>query len=151
MYYTIAQIAEKTGLTAHTLRYYDKEGLLPFVERSGSGIRQFKEIDIEWLAVISCLKDTGMPVKQVKVFIDWCMLGDKTLRQRHNLFLEQKKQVDAQIAQLKKYLKKINYKIAYYETALKAGTEKVHTSQKCRTQAKKKMLAGAKKKPAKRR
>lgn len=139
MYYTIAQAAEISGITAHTLRYYDKEGLLPFVERSRSGIRQFKEVDFEWLAVITCLKDTGMPVKQIRQFINWCMEGDRALEQRLNVFVEQKKHVEAQIAALNKYMEKIDYKIWYYQTALAAGTEAIHQEKKCLEDIKRKM------------
>ena len=56
MFYTVGEIAKKLGIPASTLRYYDKEGLLPFVERSGSGIRMFKDSALEWLSVIECLK-----------------------------------------------------------------------------------------------
>ncbi len=124
--YTISQIAGRCGVTAHTLRYYEKEGLLPFVERSATGIRRFKEEDLEWLAIIECLKDTGMRIKDIKIFIDWCMEGDATIRQRFDLFVEQKKRLQAQMDLLKKHMKKINYKIWYYQTALDAGTLDVH-------------------------
>ncbi len=59
-------MAHELNLTVYTLRYYDKEGLLPFVERTDSGIRRFKESDIEALRVIECLKSTGMPIKEIK-------------------------------------------------------------------------------------
>lgn len=129
MYYTISQVAEKSGLTAHTLRYYDKEGLLPFVERSAAGIRRFKEIDLEWLGIINCLKETGLPVKEIKKFIDWCMEGDSALEQRYNVFVEQKKRVEAQIAVLNGHLEKIEYKMWYYKTALEAGTTAFHEQE----------------------
>jgi DNA-binding transcriptional MerR regulator len=123
---TISKVAEKTGLTAHTLRYYDKEGLLPFVDKSASGTRVFKESDFEWLAVIECLKQTGMQLKDIKQYIDWCMDGDSTLRRRYDMFVERKAEAERQIAALQKALEKINYKCWYYETALAAGTVKVH-------------------------
>ncbi|TCT17040.1 DNA-binding transcriptional MerR regulator [Natranaerovirga pectinivora] len=124
MKYTIAQVSERTGLTPHTLRYYDKEGLLPFIERSASGIRIFKESDFEWLSLISCLKNTGMQIKDIKQFIDWCSEGDSTLQNRLELFKLQKEQVNKQIEALNKHLEKINHKIEYYELACEAGTEK---------------------------
>ena len=82
MLYTVGEIVKKMNVAASTLRYYDKEGLLPFVERSESGIRMFKDSDMEWLAIIECLKKTGMPIKEIKKFIDWCMEGDATIDQR---------------------------------------------------------------------
>lgn len=139
MSYTIAQAAEICGLTTHTLRYYDKEGLLPFVERSNAGIRKFKDADFEWLALISCLKSTSMPVKRIREFIDWCMQGDATFEQRLNVLVEQKKQVAAQLEMLHKCMEKIEHKIEYYQTALEAGAETVHKRKSCLEQAKREM------------
>jgi DNA-binding transcriptional MerR regulator len=124
--YTIGKVAEKMGVTAHTLRYYDKEGLLPFVDKSESGMRVFKEADLEWLAMIECLKQTGMPLKEIKQYIDWCMEGDATIQQRYDMFQERKTETERQIEVLKKALEKINYKCLYYKTALAAGTVKIH-------------------------
>ncbi len=123
MAYTIAQAAKRCGLTAHTLRFYDKEGLLPYVDRTPGGIRSFKESDFEWLHVINCLKDTGMPIKKIKEFIDFCMQGDETLPQRLEIIRNHKKDVEAQMAQLKEHMETIDYKLRYYETAVAAGTE----------------------------
>lgn len=130
MSYTIAQAAKKCGLSAHTLRYYEKEGLMPFVDRAPSGIRAFKDDDFEWLRIITCLKKTGMPVKQIRQFIDWCLEGDATLKQRLRLFVEQKESVQNQIEQLNRYMEMLDYKIWYYETAVKAGTADIHKNQK---------------------
>jgi DNA-binding transcriptional MerR regulator len=127
--YSISKAAKKTGLTVHTLRYYEKEGLLPFVERTESGLRSFKDDDFTWLNVIKCLKNTGMPIKKIKVFIDWCMDGDSTLEKRLMLFRKQKETVEAQMAELNGYLKTIEHKITYYEAAVEAGTESVHWKQ----------------------
>ncbi|MDF2881894.1 MAG: transcriptional regulator [Clostridiaceae bacterium] len=130
MKYTISEAAKKTNLTTHTIRYYDKEGLLPFVERTESGIRYFTENDMEGLAVINCLKATGMPIKEIKIFMDWCVQGDSTLKERYNMFLERKSAVQNQIEELQKALDKINYKCWYYKTAMEAKTENIHhTSQ----------------------
>lgn len=131
MTYTISQVAKRCGVSAHTLRYYEKEGLLPFVARSPSGIRRFKEEDFEALAIINCLKDTGMPIKGIKTFMDWCTQGDKTIQQRYDMFIEQKRRLQAQLSLLKTHMKKINYKIWYYQTALEAGTLAIHDANKC--------------------
>lgn len=121
--YTIGQAAEKTGLTVSTLRYYEKEGLLPFVERTEGGQRVFRDSDFGWLSVIECLKHTGVPIREIKQYIDWCMEGDTTLQLRHDFFVRQKERTKAQIATYEQHLEKINYKIWYYEQALAAGTE----------------------------
>ncbi|WP_367566272.1 MerR family transcriptional regulator [Lacrimispora sp.] len=123
MTYTITQAAQRCGLTAHTLRFYDKEGLLPYVDRTPRGIRSFKESDFEWLQVINCLKDTGMPIKKIKEFIDFCMQGDETLPQRLEIIRNHKKDVEVQMAQLKEHMETIDYKLRYYETAVAEVTE----------------------------
>lgn len=126
MTYTISEVAEKTGLTTYTLRYYDKEGLMPFVDRTPSGIRKFKDDDFEWLSVITCLKKTGMPIKEIRDFIGWCIQGDVSLKKRLALFKEHQRQVEKQIVELERYKKKIDHKVWYYETAVDAGTESIH-------------------------
>ncbi|MBS4773661.1 MAG: MerR family transcriptional regulator [Proteobacteria bacterium] len=122
MGYSIGQVAKKTGLTAHTLRYYEKEGLLPFVQKSGSGLRVFSENDLGWLAMIECLKGTGMTLKDIKQYIDWFIEGDSTLEKRLDMFKRQKVRVAEQMAQLQQHMEKINYKIAYYSEAVKRGS-----------------------------
>ncbi|QGQ45606.1 MerR family transcriptional regulator [Metabacillus sediminilitoris] len=124
--YSISEVAKELNLTVYTLRYYDKEGLMPFVERTASGTRLFKESDIGALKVIECLKATGMPIKEIKHFIDWCSDGDSTLQQRYDMFLERKASVEAQMEELKKTMEIIDHKCSYYKTALDAGTEDIH-------------------------
>ena len=130
MTYSISEVAKKLNLTAYTLRYYDKEGLMPFVERTPNGTRLFKESDIDALNVIECLKSTGMPIKEIKNFIDWCLDGDSTLQERYNMFLERKAVVEAQLEELNKTMRLINHKCNYYRTALDAGTEDIHKNNK---------------------
>ncbi|MFP3919654.1 MerR family transcriptional regulator [Lysinibacillus telephonicus] len=128
--YSISEVAKKLNLTVYTLRYYDKEGLMPFVERTSSGIRMFKESDIDALKVIECLKSAGMPIKEIKNFIDWCSEGDSTLQQRYDMFIERKSSVEAQMEELKKTMELIEHKCFYYKTALEAGTEDIHKNNK---------------------
>ena len=126
MVYTVGEMAQKLGVASSTLRYYDKEGLLPFVERSSGGIRMFKESDFEWLSIIECLKKAGMPIKKIRDFIDGCLQGDDTIDQRLDLIKEQKEKVEEQMEQLRKTMEMLEYKEWYYETAKKAGTCKIH-------------------------
>ncbi len=121
MGYSIGQVAKKTGLTAHTLRYYEKVGLLPFVKKSGSGLRVFSDDDLSWLSMIECLKDTGMSLKGIKQYIDWFIEGDATLRQRLKMFKSQRERVEKQMKMLNHHLEKIDYKIALYEKAVELG------------------------------
>ncbi|WP_296557599.1 MerR family transcriptional regulator [uncultured Acetobacterium sp.] len=126
MIYTIAQAAAKANLTTHTLRYYDKEGLLPFIERNNSGNRVFKDKDFESLSLINCLKNTGMSIKDIKTYMDWCTEGDASLNNRLDVFIKQKDVILEKINELKNHMNTINHKIQYYETAIEAGTEAIH-------------------------
>lgn len=122
MKYTIGQMAEKLGIAPSTLRYYDKEGLLPFVERSDGGARVFKDADFEWLQVISCLKKTGMRLNDIRAFVELSMKGDETIEARLALIVEQKKAVQAMLAEMKETLRVLEFKEWYYTTAKKNGT-----------------------------
>ena len=124
MSYTIQQVANMTGIPATTLRYYDKEGLLPFLERRSSGYREFSDIDLASLQIVQCLKATGVSVAEMKQFSDWVREGDSTLKQRLDMFLRRKEAVERQIEELQKSLAVINYKCDYYARAVEAGTEK---------------------------
>ncbi|MCH3916453.1 MAG: MerR family transcriptional regulator [Spirochaetia bacterium] len=130
MTYSIGEVAEMLDLTVYTLRYYDKEGLMPMVGRSASGTRVFRESDVAALRVIECLKATGMPIRDIRHFIDWCAQGDCTLQQRYDMFVERKKIVEEQMEALKKTLSVIDFKCRYYKKALEAGTEAIYKDGK---------------------
>lgn len=130
MRYTIGQVAKKLGLTAHTLRYYDKEGLLPFVKKGSSGARVFEDDDLDWLLILECLKATGMHLKDIKKYMDLCLVGDSTLQERMNMFVRQKKRIEEQMQQLNKYMEKIDFKIAYYTEAVKNGSTDIYKKNK---------------------
>lgn len=121
MGYSIGQAAKRIGLTAHTLRYYDKEGLLPFVKKTSSGLRVFSDADLEWLMIIECLKGCGMQLKDIKQYIDWCRDGNSTINKRLELLKLQKIRLAEQQARLSKHMEKIDFKIAFYEDAALHG------------------------------
>lgn len=125
--YSIREAAEKMQLPASTIRYYDKQGMLPHVKRTESGYRSFSEEDLGMLRLIECLKRTGMSIRDIQQFIVWVQQGDATLQQRYQLVLERRQAVLEQIAQLQKTLDFVEYKCRYYADALEAGTESVHT------------------------
>ena len=128
MFYTIGEMARKLNVAPSTLRYYDKEGLLPFVERSSGGIRMFKDEDMEWLRMLGCLKKAGMPLKEIKSFMDWSRQGDATISHRLELLEKQRQSVLEQQKQLEDTLLMLDYKRWYYQTAQEAGTCAVHDS-----------------------
>lgn len=120
--YTIGQVAEMFGLPISTLRYYDKQGLFPRMQRV-SGIRRFSETEIEALRVIECLKKAGMEIKDIRQFMDWCVEGAATYPQRKALLEEQKAHVEAEIERMNRTLDMLKYKCWYYTQAIKDGGE----------------------------
>ncbi|BDF35489.1 MerR family transcriptional regulator [Lachnospiraceae bacterium] len=120
--YTIGQVSEMFYLPISTLRYYDKEGLFPDMQRI-SGIRKFDDKEIEALRVIECLKKSGLEIKDIKQFMEWCSEGSSTYPQRRELFLRQKETVEKEIQRMEKVLDMIRFKCWYYEQAMKDGNE----------------------------
>lgn len=124
MGYKIGDISKRTGLSTYTLRYYDQKGLLPFVARVKNGRRHFKEEDFEFLSIITCLKDTGMQLSDIRQFVEWSMDGDPTFEKRLNFFTDHKQEVEKQLAQTQTYLNKIDRKIGKYTRAHEAAMTK---------------------------
>ena len=120
--YTIGQVAEMFGLPISTLRYYDKQGLFPRMQRV-PGIRRFSETEIEALRVIECLKKAGMEIKDIRQFMDWCVEGAATYPKRKALLEEQKAHVEAEIERMNRTLDMLKYKCWYYTQAIKDGGE----------------------------
>ena len=120
--YTIGQVAEMFDLPISTLRYYDKQGLFPQLTRE-SGIRKFSDNEIEALRVIECLKKSGLEIKDIKLFMEWCAEGPATYSNRFELIHKQKERVEAEIQQLHKTLDMLTYKCWYYTQAMEDGNE----------------------------
>ena len=120
--YTIGQVSEMFNLPISTLRYYDKEGLFPGMERQ-SGIRKFSERELEALRVIECLKKSGLEIKDIKQFMAWCVEGASTYPDRKKLFETRKAIVEAEMVKLQKTLDMLKFKCWYYETAIRDGNE----------------------------
>lgn len=120
--YTIGQVSEMFGLPVSTLRYYDKEGLFPDMQRE-SGIRQFSDKELAALRIIECLKKSGLEIKDIKQFMRWCAEGSATYPQRRELFVRQKEVVEGEIRALEKTLDMLRFKCWYYEQAIRDGNE----------------------------
>jgi len=114
--YSINEVASMCDITAHTLRYYDKEGLLPFVERNSAGNRTFSARDVEIVKLICCLKNTGMPIKAISKYISMLMQGEETIEARREMMINHRKEVLKQMNELKLNLNIINLKIKYYDS-----------------------------------
>ena len=119
---TIGEISKMFGLPISTLRYYDKEGLFPNLNRKGN-IRQFGDTEIEAIRVIECLKKSGLEIKDIKQFFQWVSEGNSTYANRKELFETRKLAVEEEINALEKTLAMLKFKCWYYEKALTDGNE----------------------------
>lgn len=125
MSYSVSTMAKLLNLAPSTLRFYDKIGLLPFVKRSGGGMRIFDHRDYEWLQIIECLKRAGMQLTDIQKYLDLVMKGDDTIEERLELLQRQREIVEKQMEDLQETLDTLNFKCWYYETAKEAGTTAV--------------------------
>ena len=125
--YTIGQVSEMFNIPVSTLRYYDREGLFPGMERK-SGIRKFSDNEIEALRVIECLKASGLEIREIKQFMEWTTEGSATYKQRKQLFETRLKKVEEELSSLQKTMDMLKYKCWYYETAIQDGNEeRIHS------------------------
>lgn len=115
MEYTIKQVSEKTSLSIYTLRYYDKEGLLPLIKRSEANIRKFTDNDIEWISLICCLKNSGMSIENIKEFMYCCLKGKDGIEERKMILETHKKNIQNQINQLNTSMEIVDYKLEHYK------------------------------------
>ncbi|USL45743.1 MerR family transcriptional regulator [Priestia megaterium] len=114
MSYTISQVSDQTGLSIHTLRYYEKEGITPIIKRNESGRRIYEAKDIEWLKYICCFRATGMTIADLKEFVALVMRGDETIDQRISMLKKQNENINSKINQLMSYQAMIDHKINWY-------------------------------------
>lgn len=138
--FSIGEVVKQTGLSAHTLRYYEKEGLLPFVTKNSSGLRVYSTTDLQWLSMIECLKDSGLQIKEIRQYIEWYRQGDATLQQRLDLFANRRKVLEAEMARLQVVMNKITFKETLYTTAIKLGSLAAADNDKAIQRLKKKLF-----------
>ncbi|MGW5351529.1 MerR family transcriptional regulator [Streptomyces sp. NPDC004031] len=112
--YTISEVAELTGLSAHTLRWYERIGLMPHVDRSNTGQRRFRNRDLDWLAFVGKLRLTGMPVADMVTYAEMVKAGEQTFAQRKALLEATREDVVARIAELQDTLTVLDHKIGTY-------------------------------------
>ena len=112
---TIAETAEHTGLTAHTLRYYERYGLMLTVDRSTSGHRRYSDRDLEWILLITRLRATGMPIREVRRYADLVRSGPGNEVERLAILRRHRTQVRAEFEAVAEHLHAIDHKISIYE------------------------------------
>lgn len=120
--YTIGQVSEMFHLPISTLRFYDKEGFFPNLERKGQ-IRQFSDTDLEAIRVIECLKDSGLEIKEIKQFFKWVTEGSTSYPNRKELFETRKAAVEQEMKTLERVHAMLEFKCWYYDKAIADGNE----------------------------
>lgn len=116
MTYSIKEISIKMNVSVSALRYYENEGLIPVIKRDNNGNRLYTEDNIEWINFLLALRLTGMPIKEIRQYVELYNQGNCTLSNRKKIMLQHKKNVENEISQINKYLERINYKLAVYDT-----------------------------------
>ncbi|WP_443043581.1 MerR family transcriptional regulator [Streptomyces sp. GS7] len=119
--YTISEVAEHTGLSAHTLRWYERIGLMPHVDRTHTGQRRFTNRDLDWLNLVAKLRLTGMPVADMVRYAELVRAGESTFAERERLLTEHREDVRQRIAELQSTLDVLDYKIDIYADARRAS------------------------------
>jgi DNA-binding transcriptional MerR regulator len=120
-FYSPGQVSEKTGFSLDTVRYYEKIGLLAPIGRTAGGRRRFTDTDVQWLLLLRCLRETGMPITQMLTFVELSRAGKHTITDRVTLLEEHDQHIDNRIARLRASQQQIQDKIRYYRSGLQPG------------------------------
>ena len=128
--YSIQEVSEKTGLKAHTLRYYEKEGLISGVERSRGGFRQYTDEDMERLGLICCLKNTGMSIREIARFVQLTHEGDHTLEEQVEMLRMHRERVLARMEEMQQHLDKVTWKLNYFTGKLREYEARTASEEK---------------------
>lgn len=115
---TITEVSKKYGLSADTLRYYERVGLIPTVNRNKSGIRDYLEEDIRWVEFIKCMRSAGLPIEVLIEYVTLFQKGDETLDARKELLIEQRKQLEEKMEDMKKTIERLDNKIKRYDQSV---------------------------------
>ncbi|MFZ7121564.1 MAG: MerR family transcriptional regulator [Eubacteriaceae bacterium] len=115
MNYTIKEVSKKFNLSSHTLRYYEKEGLLPSINRDSKGNRVYSDNNLEWIQLICCMRATGMSISHIKKYIQLTLQGDDTILERRQIILNQKEIIENHIKEFNHHLHVINKKLKFYD------------------------------------
>lgn len=121
----ISEVSEKFGISADTLRYYERIGLIPAINRNKSGLREYTEQDCHWIQVILFMRDAGMSIELLLEYVKMVHQGDETRQSRKELLMEQRDKLVTKIEELQKTLKVLNRKIDSYEQSVVPNEQKL--------------------------
>ena len=117
--YTVKEVADMLEISEHTLRFWAKSGFFPFLGRDKNNVRQFSENDLGWVKIVKCLRSVGVDSKSVKRYVDLCVEGDSTIKERYKIIMETKVKALKQMEELKKQLAHLDYKEQFYLDLIK--------------------------------
>lgn len=115
---TVKDVAKKFNISEHAVRYYSDENLIPNLKRDKNNNRIFDEEALNWIQVIICLRNCGMSIKSIKEYVNLCLIGDSTVKERKNIIIEQKKLIDEEIKKLNQSSIFLNHKLEIYDKVL---------------------------------
>lgn len=118
---TIKEVAEKYGISCDTLRYYERIGMFPPITRTQSGIRNYTEENLNWIELVLCMRNAGLPIEAIIEYVKLYQMGDSTFAARLQLLTEQREILLEQKEKIDTTLDRLNYKISRYESAVKTG------------------------------
>lgn len=122
---TISEVSEKYGLSPDTLRYYEKAGLIPPVNRKENGIRDYTPEDCGWVEFIKCMREAGLSIEVLTEYITLYAKGNRTLQKRKSLLVAERDRLKKRIEQMQQTLKRLNYKISVYDERIVACEKKL--------------------------
>ena len=122
---TIAEVSEKYQISADTLRYYEKEGLIPYISRSEGGVRNYTEEDCARIGFVKCMRSAGLSIEVLKQYFELFAKGKRTLKTRRDLLATEREKLRERMTELQETLKRLDYKISVYDKALKSPTKEL--------------------------
>lgn len=117
--YTIKEVAKKMDISEHTLRFWAKSEFFPFIKRNENNIRIFSDDDLNWVKIVKCLRSVGTDNKSIKRYIDLCIAGDSTIKERYGIIQSTKEKALKQMEEIKKQLELLEYKENFYRNLIK--------------------------------
>ena len=123
--YTIKEVADKMDVSEHTLRFWAKSGFFPFIKRNENNIRLFSDTDLEWVKIVKCLRAVGTENKAIKKYIDLCIIGDSTIKERYEIICTTKQKALQQMQNLKQQIDLLDYKEQFYQNLIKNDLEDI--------------------------
>ena len=121
--YTVKEAAEKMDISEHTLRFWAKSGFFPFIKRNKNNIRLFSDDDLGWIKIVKCLRSVGTENKDIKKYIDLCIVGDSTINERYKIIQTTKAKALKQLKDLNQQIEVLKYKEKFYENLIKNNLE----------------------------